>query len=1320
MQYPVQSKILLLKRNQPVYWRTVTVNVVLVLILLINANVICAQTTQTFTSPNSFTAAAGVTSLSVECWGGGGGGGNVSHTGGGTSRGGGGAGGAYAKKTIPFPSGAYTVTVGTGGTGGNAGSDSWFGCTCTAIAKGGAAGGNGSKSNGAGANGTISGSIGDAGFVFAGGHGATGTVLGTGAGGGGAGSSGGGGNSALTIINGSGTASNGGDGAPGFLLGLGVADGQDGSNYGGGGCGATCITLFSGSSATGGKGGDGLVTVSYTCPTYNLTNTANTPTCAGNAATITLTSAAANLPAGTYSVTYNLSSPNAVTGNTATMTVSTAGTGTFTTSVLSSSGATAVTITNLKSGSGAGCSNTTSINNSATITVNTAPSITGQPSTPSATCSGSGVQTISVSATGSGLAYSWRKNGTPVSNGGVYSGQGTATLTLTNATASEAGTYNVVVSGSCSPSVTSNTVTVTVNAVTSIFSDVTPVSQLKLLHSTPANISITAGGTSTGYQWYVNTLNSNSGGTSVGAANGGQTNTYTPSTATESTLYYYCVVSGTCGTQVSSAATVVATNTATWLGGGSPDWSTNSNWNTGTAPSGTNNAIIPTGHTPYPALSVPCAVNNLNIQSAVSIIIGSNTFTINGAISGTGTLTGSAASGLVINGAAGTVYFTYPDNYLKYFTINLGASATLGNELNISAGSSTGDEGVLSVNGTGVLTTDDLLTIKSNQYSTARIAQGSSAGGYISGDVTIERYIPQNSTKAWRMLAANTSGQTIKEAWQEDQSPMVNGNPGYGIMITKKFTTMAEANALGFDTISPSPSIYSYSTAVNTWVALTNTNSKLFASEEGYFVFIRGDRREGQFTAFTAPAGPTILRSKGAVFQGDQPVKNAAANKNTLLRNPFASAIDLRNVSIGGGLVNAFLVWDPKLTGTSGNGAYQTLTKVGADYLVTPGGGSYSSSGSVCNTIESGAAFIVQATGTDGTVQVPESCKTNGSNPVFRPVSAPFNGKRIIANLYADNSSHSLVDGNMILFDEGNYNGVDKGDVRKLSNIGETFGISKTGSELVVERRIVPAIADTVLFNMRNLKKINYQIELIADNMEIPGMYGYIEDKYTNTGTLFNAAGSTLFNFSVNTDSASFAANRFRLVFKPTSVLPVVFTGIKAVQKNNDVKVEWKVENEISIARYDIERSVDGTVFKRVGAVEQNNATAYSWVDHDIENGTFYYRVRSAGNDGYFQYSKNVKISAGQTYTKMNVSPNPVRNSSINIRLAGQKAGKVGLVLLNSFGQQIYKNGISHGGGNFNQQIKIPSGLSAGVYELQMMLQDGTIKSQKLVVAAIE
>lgn len=69
----------------------------------------------------------------------------------------------------------------------------------------------------------------------------------------------------------------------------------------------------------------------------------------------------------------------------------------------------------------------------------------------------------------------------------------------------------------------------------------------------PTNLSITATGTSPTYQWYSNTVNNNTTGSSI---LGATLSTYTPPTSSTGTVYYYCIVSG-CSNSVTSATASV-------------------------------------------------------------------------------------------------------------------------------------------------------------------------------------------------------------------------------------------------------------------------------------------------------------------------------------------------------------------------------------------------------------------------------------------------------------------------------------------------------------------------------------------------------------------------------------------------------------------------------------------------------------------------------------------------------------------------------------------------------------------------------------------
>jgi hypothetical protein len=91
-----------------------------------------------------------------------------------------------------------------------------------------------------------------------------------------------------------------------------------------------------------------------------------------------------------------------------------------------------------------------------------------------------------------------------------------------------------------------------VNAASVIISQSTA-TQTRCIGGTFTPITVTATGFELTYQWYSNTVADNATGTTLGVTNGGQTNSYSPQTASAGTLYYYCIVTGTCGSAVTSA-----------------------------------------------------------------------------------------------------------------------------------------------------------------------------------------------------------------------------------------------------------------------------------------------------------------------------------------------------------------------------------------------------------------------------------------------------------------------------------------------------------------------------------------------------------------------------------------------------------------------------------------------------------------------------------------------------------------------------------------------------------------------------------------------
>lgn len=238
----------------------------LVLLVVILLSTLGWAQSQRFTSNGIFTVPAGINSITVEAWGAGGKGSSLSTN----TAGGGGGGGAYAKKVIATtPGTVFTVTVGTGATTTAAGGDSWFGSTATVLAKGGNSAADNSTTGANGGAGAPT-SIGDVGFVFAGGKGANGVA---GSYGGGGGSSAG--NSAgtpATSATGATAPTNGGNGGNGRSASQG--NGSIATVLLGGGGGGALRT--SSGTRTGGAGATGQVMVRWTAPEINVVGNTNT------------------------------------------------------------------------------------------------------------------------------------------------------------------------------------------------------------------------------------------------------------------------------------------------------------------------------------------------------------------------------------------------------------------------------------------------------------------------------------------------------------------------------------------------------------------------------------------------------------------------------------------------------------------------------------------------------------------------------------------------------------------------------------------------------------------------------------------------------------------------------------------------------------------------------------------------------------------------------------------------------------------------------------------------------------------------------------
>jgi Secretion system C-terminal sorting domain len=181
-----------------------------------------------------------------------------------------------------------------------------------------------------------------------------------------------------------------------------------------------------------------------------------------------------------------------------------------------------------------------------------------------------------------------------------------------------------------------------------------------------------------------------------------------------------------------------------------------------------------------------------------------------------------------------------------------------------------------------------------------------------------------------------------------------------------------------------------------------------------------------------------------------------------------------------------------------------------------------------------------------------------------------------------------------------------------------------------------------------------------------------------------------------------------------STIVPIKFNGINAIQTNGQVKVNWNIASEINSLRYDIERSADGRSFVTVGNVSATNAGKYSFIDNSPTTGDNYYRIKGVDKDGSLTYSSIVRINSNKKSPELTIQPNPIVSGKLNLQLSNFEKGMYTVSLFSNAGQKVFNGTINNEVGSSTQSLQLPSSVQPGVYKL--MLINGTNKISKSVV----
>jgi hypothetical protein len=197
----------------------------------------------------------------------------------------------------------------------------------------------------------------------------------------------------------------------------------------------------------------------------------------------------------------------------------------------------------------------------------------------------------------------------------------------------------------------------------------------------------------------------------------------------------------------------------------------------------------------------------------------------------------------------------------------------------------------------------------------------------------------------------------------------------------------------------------------------------------------------------------------------------------------------------------------------------------------------------------------------------------------------------------------------------------------------------------------------------------------ITISWNLPGTIAsssYIRDPFG--GTLVNASFSGADSVLVTISAIPYV----EVSVDYTDVVPVELTSFTAQVSDQTVILSWITATELNNRGFEIQRFTDAeSNWEVVGYVAGFGTTTepktYSFIDVDITNGIYHYRLKQIDYDGTSSYSDEIKVVVDLTpneYALFQNYPNPF-NPNTSVKFQVPKSGNVTIKIYDMLGQEV-------------------------------------------------
>jgi hypothetical protein len=151
---------------------------------------------------------------------------------------------------------------------------------------------------------------------------------------------------------------------------------------------------------------------------------------------------------------------------------------------------------------------------------------------------------------------------------------------------------------------------------------------------------------------------------------------------------------------------------------------------------------------------------------------------------------------------------------------------------------------------------------------------------------------------------------------------------------------------------------------------------------------------------------------------------------------------------------------------------------------------------------------------------------------------------------------------------------------------------------------------------------------------------------------------------------------RIGVATAPDVVTPVELTSFTAEALDQKVILKWTTATELNNNGFEIQRRVAESDFATIGFVRGEGTTTdqkeYSFIDKDLVDGKYFYRLKQVDYNGTYEYSNIIEVDVRSLddYALEQNYPNPF-NPTTTIGYVLKEKTNAKLILLNAIGEEI-------------------------------------------------